>query len=453
MKHMMDISSIIMDRTSCICSPPLWPPFYSHSYHSPVHHLKTIALLGVRETSYVLFNHSGFGIFSPCFDQRSNSSFFPIIITFVVNIFPNTKLLNHPGSNATSSLASGDYLFCAPCPALLVYTCIHVKKLMIPPDSTQLCLTESSCLEHVQAFYIGLDVPSGEPPGMENHHQPLGLSPSRISTSGDDLIPQLTHNLALSLQVGNSLNRQSGPMLLIIKVHSFCFCTLFGDSAQLQSFKNFEMQSIESLVFKRLIAKEINLILIDFLKLERPLASNVVPLNFRREFHHHIHVAVWELAPLHWGDIYLVVVNFLSFVSALVGLYCIEFLSNSHQNVFWLSFSLLCKKNMINCMQLTCNTLQPSFHSSSTFCTVTVHQSLVESPLEHGWSNNRSFLGISACQLQGVEQVLFAVTLGKPSRITCNTSGVLKSIINLNYQECIVFVSKYFFSVSMNLNF
>ncbi|KNZ52310.1 putative signal peptide protein [Puccinia sorghi] len=66
-----------------------------------------------------------------------------------------------------------------------------------------------------------------------------------------------------------------------------------------------------------------------------------------------------------------------------------------------------------NSMQLTCSMLQPSFHSNSTFCTVTVHQSLVESLLEHGWSNNRSFLGLSACQLQAVEQVLFAVKINQ----------------------------------------
>ncbi|KNZ59266.1 hypothetical protein VP01_1770g2 [Puccinia sorghi] len=36
----------------------------------------------------------------------------------------------------------------------------------------------------------------------------------------------------------------------------------------------------------------------------------------------------------------------------------------------------------------------------SAVCTVTVHQSLVESLLEKGGSNNRRFLGVSACQLQ-----------------------------------------------------
>ncbi|KNZ61119.1 hypothetical protein VP01_1449g4 [Puccinia sorghi] len=57
-----------------------------------------------------------------------------------------------------------------------------------------------------------------------------------------------------------------------------------------------------------------------------------------------------------------------------------------------------CKKTLINCLQLTCSMLQPSFHSNST------------SLLEHSWSNNRSFLGLSPCQLQAVEQVFFAVT-------------------------------------------
>ncbi|KNZ45043.1 hypothetical protein VP01_853g2 [Puccinia sorghi] len=47
--------------------------------------------------------------------------------------------------------------------------------------------------------------------------------------------------------------------------------------------------------------------------------------------------------------------------------------------------------------------------SHCSVCTVTVHQRLVESILENGWSNSRSFLGLFACQLQAVEQVLFAV--------------------------------------------
>ncbi|KNZ52974.1 hypothetical protein VP01_337g1 [Puccinia sorghi] len=46
--------------------------------------------------------------------------------------------------------------------------------------------------------------------------------------------------------------------------------------------------------------------------------------------------------------------------------------------------------------------LQPSCHPNSTLCTVTVHQSLVESILEKGWGKNRSFLGLSSCQLQAL---------------------------------------------------
>ncbi|KNZ64191.1 hypothetical protein VP01_1056g1 [Puccinia sorghi] len=47
------------------------------------------------------------------------------------------------------------------------------------------------------------------------------------------------------------------------------------------------------------------------------------------------------------------------------------------------------------------------WHSHCAVCTVIVHQSLVESILEKGFRNNRSFLGVSACQLQAVEQVFF----------------------------------------------
>ena len=40
---------------------------------------------------------------------------------------------------------------------------------------------------------------------------------------------------------------------------------------------------------------------------------------------------------------------------------------------------------------------------------MTVHQSLFESLLEKGLSNTTSFIGLSACQLQAVEQFFFAV--------------------------------------------
>ncbi|KNZ64152.1 hypothetical protein VP01_105g1 [Puccinia sorghi] len=68
--------------------------------------------------------------------------------------------------------------------------------------------------------------------------------------------------------------------------------------------------------------------------------------------------------------------------------------------------------NLLNCLQLTCSMLQPSFHPNSTCLnfemfwnsqcavfTVNLHQILVESLLEKGLSKNRSFLGFSAFQL------------------------------------------------------
>jgi len=54
-------------------------------------------------------------------------------------------------------------------------------------------------------------------------------------------------------------------------------------------------------------------------------------------------------------------------------------------------------------------------------CTVTVHQNLVESLLEKGWSNTTSFLGLSACQLQAVEQVCFVVCC-------CGMKGCLQGL-------------------------
>ncbi|KNZ53842.1 hypothetical protein VP01_311g2 [Puccinia sorghi] len=60
--------------------------------------------------------------------------------------------------------------------------------------------------------------------------------------------------------------------------------------------------------------------------------------------------------------------------------------------------------------------------SACAYWTVPVHQSLVESLLEKGWSNNRSFLGTSACQLK-VEQVCFSVhvSLCITERLMTNT--------------------------------
>ncbi|KNZ58620.1 hypothetical protein VP01_1893g1 [Puccinia sorghi] len=54
--------------------------------------------------------------------------------------------------------------------------------------------------------------------------------------------------------------------------------------------------------------------------------------------------------------------------------------------------------------------LQPSCHPNSTFLHI-----LVESCLENGWSNNRSFLGISSCQLQAFEQVFFFMVISELS--------------------------------------
>ncbi|KNZ64173.1 hypothetical protein VP01_1058g1 [Puccinia sorghi] len=133
MKHMMKMSSILMDRHSCL-----------------FHHLQTIALHAVRETSYLFFNHSGFEILSPCCAQSSFPAFFPcgggkmfhclfyailpfhaqIIIAFFAHIFPKAKLLNNPGEFTHISHYSR---FWAPSPALIVYTYIHVSMLMVPP--------------------------------------------------------------------------------------------------------------------------------------------------------------------------------------------------------------------------------------------------------------------------------------------------------------------------------
>ncbi|KNZ54497.1 putative signal peptide protein [Puccinia sorghi] len=74
-------------------------------YHSSVHHLQTIAFLAALVP--FLCPNLTIQIFSTlevekCFISFSMQSWFcaKIMICFVVHIFPNTKLLNHPGSNA-----------------------------------------------------------------------------------------------------------------------------------------------------------------------------------------------------------------------------------------------------------------------------------------------------------------------------------------------------------------
>ncbi|KNZ64585.1 hypothetical protein VP01_1011g2 [Puccinia sorghi] len=64
--------------------------------------------------------------------------------------------------------------------------------------------------------------------------------------------------------------------------------------------------------------------------------------------------------------------------------------------------------------------LQPSCHPNLTLCTVTVHQILVESLLENGWTNSRSFLGLSTCELQAVGHVLFVVFVTNMSVQSCS---------------------------------
>ncbi|KNZ50544.1 hypothetical protein VP01_435g2 [Puccinia sorghi] len=58
----------------------------------------------------------------------------------------------------------------------------------------------------------------------------------------------------------------------------------------------------------------------------------------------------------------------------------------------------------------------------------TVHQSLVGSLLEKGWSNNRSFLGVPACQLQSFEQSFLGIT--SLTKSLFKTIGAVSELIN-----------------------
>ncbi|KNZ52882.1 hypothetical protein VP01_340g2 [Puccinia sorghi] len=93
------------------------------------------------------------------------------------------------------------------------------------------------------------------------------------------------------------------------------------------------------------------------------------------------------------------------------------------------------QKNLLNCLQLTCIMLQPAALQTSPVCmcrcfgTVAVHQSLVESLLVNGWSNNRSFLRLSACRLQA--RVRRKVESGKRGR----AEKWMRKIVRINKSQ------------------
>ncbi|KNZ62437.1 hypothetical protein VP01_126g3 [Puccinia sorghi] len=90
-----------------------------------------------------------------------------------------------------------------------------------------------------------------------------------------------------------------------------------------------------------------------------------------------------------WGFFFTITEHFVlfSFWSSGIVLSC--------SISYFCSFSFLIHKNSSQAVIQT-----PSVCICRCFGTVTVHQSLVESLLENGWKNNRSFLGVSACKLQ-----------------------------------------------------
>ncbi|KNZ55706.1 putative signal peptide protein [Puccinia sorghi] len=154
-----------------------------------------------------------------------------IIIAFDVHILPNTKLLNHPVSNSTTShmfltipgfASMTCFTIAISSQFSLIYIplCGNLQWLFIFRMQSDFCfkplLTESIILF---SSVVGLQsTPECSFWGTSRNlksSSAFGALPFRISTSGDDLIPQLTHDLALSLEVRNSLNRQ---------VHSLLFC-------------------------------------------------------------------------------------------------------------------------------------------------------------------------------------------------------------------------------------
>ncbi|KNZ53087.1 hypothetical protein VP01_3348g1 [Puccinia sorghi] len=80
-----------------------------------------------------------------------------------------------------------------------------------------------------------------------------------------------------------------------------------------------------------------------------------------------------------------------------------------------------------------------TWNSHCAVFTVTVHQHLVESLLEKVWSKNRSFLGLSACQLQAVDHCEDC-TVTVPSHLHMQKELSQKRKISLD-QMCAMFES------------
>ncbi|KNZ61907.1 hypothetical protein VP01_1339g1 [Puccinia sorghi] len=68
-----------------------------------------------------------------------------------------------------------------------------------------------------------------------------------------------------------------------------------------------------------------------------------------------------------------------------------------------------------------------------------LHMFLIESILEHGWSNKRSFLGLSACQLKAVEIFFFAVT---QSSLTKDSPLFLPPTLSLSMSYSLPYLKK-----------
>ncbi|KNZ46724.1 hypothetical protein VP01_6g1 [Puccinia sorghi] len=287
---------------SCLCSPPVWPPFYSHSYNSPVHHLKTIALLAVRVTSYVFFNNSGFGLLSPFCSQSSSSRFFPLwrwkkvplpylcnpafmctnYHCFCCSYFPKKFL---PLSGETKHL-------------LLPFVSLHKLFCSLPVlffcDN---CLSSSFYQSYSNFFqlfsYLSLSVLA------------LGLCNQSILVTHFILLNKLqnliiSNSMFLFGKCGGILYWIGLDRLNKFKIHQVTI-TWWMDSAQLNHSRILMYDIKKGL--KTLRNKfEFNLHAFKFFEGNSDRRKiEIKALNVSREIHQHIHVAVWEVAPLDWG--------------------------------------------------------------------------------------------------------------------------------------------------------
>ncbi|KNZ53404.1 hypothetical protein VP01_3249g1 [Puccinia sorghi] len=154
--------------------------------------------------------------------------------------------------------------------------------------------------------------------------------------------------------------------------------------------------------------------------------------------------------PVLFGDL-TCILGFFTYLQDVTGFKEISHkYSIGFRNILEYSNFIHCKRNLLNFLK--CSMIKPSCHPNST---LTVHQSLVESLLDNGWNNKKSFLGASACQLQAFEQCAWG-KLGLAQQRNGYKPGISGSVYNTLFSTSLCYywsLSKmgyYFLNIKKN---